>query len=306
VPNLRFCTIRSRWCGWGKGAYLAPDAAERALECLKQFKAILDSFHIEPGQCVVYGTSALRSAKNGAALAEKIYDRFGLRVRIIDGLREAELIFRGVWGSVGVLEAPFKLLQPPPIRALVLDIGGGSVECSIGLVGGGQYNPPAYSVSYEAGAQRLLDTYSQIDPIPFQEQEACMAYLETTFSTLASACIVHKPTLLVGASGSFDTLRSMVKAAFNTVEVAEGKTASITYQQFERIAGLLLKATREERLALPGMHPERADMMVVAVLIIKTALLAIHGNKLIAADFPILASRWALKEGAMLELLADM
>ena len=84
----------------------------------------------------LFATSATRDAKNGGALADRIFSLCGLRLRVISGQEEAALAFRAV--SEGQ-------------RRLVMDIGGGSTEFTVG-----ENNVPQWSVSMQLGASRLL------------------------------------------------------------------------------------------------------------------------------------------------------
>lgn len=104
----------------GKGGIshglITPDAQERALSTLLSFKALLEQFHV--GQVYATATSAIRNAKNGKALADKIEEVTGIAIRIISGDEEAKFIYYGVKNALDLGKE----------ASVIMDIGGGSVE----------------------------------------------------------------------------------------------------------------------------------------------------------------------------------
>ena len=106
----------------GKGGInqgvITPEAVDRALCVLEDFKNELDAFELPRQQILAFGTSAIRNAANKEELLDAIDTCLGLPVRIIDGDTEAHLIYLGVREAVSLGTAP----------NLIMDIVGGSVE----------------------------------------------------------------------------------------------------------------------------------------------------------------------------------
>jgi len=96
----------------GKKAY------KRGLDALKVFKTQILATGVKPHNIVANGTAALRSAVNAAAFLKDAESITGLKLHVISGEREANLIYKGVRRAV-----PF-----PENNVLIMDIGGGSVE----------------------------------------------------------------------------------------------------------------------------------------------------------------------------------
>ena len=94
---------------------IAKEAFERGVNAIVQFKQTCDKHAVE--QTKAFGTSALRGAKNGQLFCEAVYNQTGIKIEIISGLREAELIFEGV-----------KLVHSFTKYSCIMDIGGGSTE----------------------------------------------------------------------------------------------------------------------------------------------------------------------------------
>ncbi|MDQ4140147.1 MAG: phosphatase, partial [Bacteroidota bacterium] len=126
---------------------IAPDAVERALQTLTNFKVEIDKYDVSEVRAVA--TSAVRNAANGAKLTAAILKQTGIEVEVISGDREAELIYYGV-----------KLaLEIGSERSLIIDIGGGSVEFIIC-----DGDTIFWKQSFEIGAQRLMDKFFINDP----------------------------------------------------------------------------------------------------------------------------------------------
>ena len=136
-------------------------------------------------------TSAIRNAVKGEALVAAIAQQTGIAVRVISGDQEAEYIYYGVRSALPLGRA----------TALVMDIGGGSVEfilCNAEKI--------YWKRSFEIGAQRLLDRYMSTDPISPSAVRRLHDYLEETLIPLTNAVHQYQPVALVGASGAFETL----------------------------------------------------------------------------------------------------
>ena len=93
----------------------------RALNCLSRFGERLQG--MPAGAVRAVGTSALRVAKNSAEFLDKARDALGFDIEIVAGREEARLIYLGVSHSLPLTQTP----------RLVVDIGGGSTECIIGV-----------------------------------------------------------------------------------------------------------------------------------------------------------------------------
>jgi exopolyphosphatase/guanosine-5'-triphosphate,3'-diphosphate pyrophosphatase len=151
--------------------------------------------------------------------------------------------------------------------------------------------------SFEIGAQRLLDRFFRHDPLTPDDVQAEQDYLADKLAPLTAAIQHFRPRALVGASGTFDTLGDLQAARDGAPRSANlPPETAIPLASFYQSYELLLSTTHAQRLALPGMTPLRADMIVVACVLIDFVLKAY--------DFShIRASAYALKEGLLSEML---
>lgn len=254
---------------------IVPDAIERATKTIRQFAEVISKSNIS--NTYAFATSAFRNATNGEEVRQFIKSSTGIDIRIIDGSKEAELIFWGVNAALNIGEQP----------ALIMDIGGGSVEFIIGST-----NNILWKGSFEIGAQRLLDLFHKSDPIKKEELEALEKYLAMNLQTLLEQLNKYRPETLIGSSGTFDTL-SDIYCAKEGITTSEGVTeVPLSIEGYYLIHSELVTKTKEERLVIPGMLEMRVDMIVVASSLIKF-LLDMHPFK------GLRVSTQALKEGVL-------
>lgn len=269
----------------GKGGInqglITEEGQERALAALRQFADLIQEYRV--AQVRATATSAFRNARNGEALRQRVLEETGIRIDIIDGTQEAEYIFMGVKEALSLGTAP----------VLIMDIGGGSVEF---ILSSGQQ--VRWKQSFEIGAQRLLDRFTIQDPISPENLEQLTAYFQSTLSDLLTAAQQWQPRVLIGASGTFETLCDIHAHQHQLTVDGEACELPISADSFSLILQDLLRKTRSERLATPGMIEMRVDMIVVAAWLIQFVL-----QQLSLRDLRV--SAYALKEGVLREMVEN-
>ncbi len=260
---------------------IAPDAQKRAFHTLRHFKNLIDGEHID--QVFAFATSAVRNAKNGAEFVAKVKEELGIHINVISGEEEAQLIYEGINLSGSLNGHP----------NLMMDIGGGSVEFIIGTS-----QEVFWKRSFEIGGQRLLDAFHSHDPILPEEVRKLEAYCQEKLQPLIEAVQEYKPTGLIGASGTFDTLTDIYYESLLQCKLTGQHVFELPTADFERIFEMLKTKNREERLKIPGMIAMRVDMIVVASCLIEFILRYVPVEA-------ILCSFYSLKEGAVSRLLED-
>ncbi|WP_460925617.1 Ppx/GppA phosphatase family protein [Pontibacter brevis] len=268
--------------GISSGA-IAPEAYERAIKTLKDFRRQIDEYEVEAIQAMA--TSMVRNASNGDDFIKDIFKETDIQVQVIDGNKEAEFIYYGV-RAAGVLDEQ---------TSLVMDIGGGSVEFIIC-----NKQEIFWKRSFEVGAQRMMDRFFKQDPIAPESAEAEKAYLREELQPLTEAVAQYKPTILVGSSGTFDTLcdiNAHSKGDFSRQQ-DQPAASTLAIADFYRIHQDLLRKNHEERLAIPGMLEMRVDMIVLASIAVDFVLQAYNLQE-------IRVSAYALKEGVLQKMLEE-
>ncbi|SIN93755.1 Ppx/GppA phosphatase family protein [Algoriphagus halophilus] len=270
----------------GKGGInqnnLAEDAQKRAFHTLKHFKNLIDGEHIN--QVFAFATSAVRNAENGLAFVQQVKEEIGISIQVLSGEEEAQMIYEGICLS-GSLNGQVELM---------MDIGGGSVEFIIGTS-----QEVFWKKSFEIGGQRLLELFHYHDPILPEEVAKLESYLESKLGSLIEAIKTYKPTGLVGASGTFDTLTDIYYESMLQCKLTGQHVFELPIDEFEKIHDMLLTKNKEERLQIPGMIPMRVDMIVVASSLIEFILRYIPVRS-------ITCSHYALKEGAISRVLKQI
>lgn len=270
----------------GKGGLaenrIAPAAFQRGLDAIAQHAITARTWGVK--RLFAFATSAIRSTTNGQAFADAALQQSGIQINIIDGLQEAHFIFNGVMAS-GALNGQQ--------TALIMDIGGGSTEFI--LVQNGQ---PIWFESYPLGASRIMEHTQPNDPVTLADIQKMEAHIANPLAVLMDQLQRHKPAVLIGSSGSFDTLYDLIAAKNKRPLLAAQPTAAFDLVELDAITQELLDKTLAARLAMPGMVEMRADMMPISAVFIRW-LLRIHPFK------ELHLSTFALKEGVFDALKKD-
>ncbi len=254
--------------------YITEAGIDRALNAMRSFKKTLHEVGIE--KVWAFGTSALRNARNGEEVVKKIESETGIQPQIISGLKEAEYIYKGARAAIKMgLE-----------KSLIIDIGGGSVEFIIG-----NEQEIFWSHSFEIGGQRLLEKFQKHDPIRRHEITNLFEFFSKELQQLLEALKVHQPRLLIGSSGTFDTLSDMY-CMRNEIPLQDLPETPFSIDAFTDMYDELVAKDRAARMQIPGMIEMRVDMIVVACCLIKF-LLSIHTFR------QIRVSSYSLKEGVL-------
>lgn len=255
-------------------------AIDRALDAIKDFKEKIDQIGIQ--EIRAFATSAIRNAENSKQLIDRIKSESNIEINVISGDEEAELIYKGIKSGMDLGEDP----------ALMMDIGGGSVEFIIG-----NNKEIFWKKSYEIGAQRLIDLFHQNDPITEEEVEKLNQYLEAELIELRQEIAKFNPTMLIGSSGTFETLSDIYCYNSNHKPTTYNGEAAFDISMFPEIYEDLISKDFKDRLLIPGMIPLRAKMIVVAVVIVER-ILSWHSFK------EVRVSTYSLKEGILETMLS--
>jgi exopolyphosphatase/guanosine-5'-triphosphate,3'-diphosphate pyrophosphatase len=229
------------------------DARRRLLPLpIARVRNVLSDYRREAEQLgaervLLIATSAVRDAENGEAFLGEIEWSYGFVTRLLSGDEEAELTFRGAAdGRLG--------------PTLVVDPGGGSTEF---VVGDGGRVLSQWSV--DVGSVRLTERFLRSDPPPLAEQQACAEYARSSLPPPPE--VEHA----LGVAGTITTLAALDLGR----EDPEGRgthghrlTLNSVRAQRERLAALPL----DERRRLPGLHPERAPVIVAGAILVEQIL----------------------------------
>jgi exopolyphosphatase/guanosine-5'-triphosphate,3'-diphosphate pyrophosphatase len=255
-------------------------AYNRGITAISEHKQVINSYKCD--SIYAFATSALRTAKNGQQFIDDVYQQFQIRIELISGDREAELIYHGVKQAVNLS------LEP----VLILDIGGGSNELIIA-----NQQQVFWKQSYKLGIARLLEKFKPSNPITNTEIKQINQYIHSELNTLFETTKKFNIKKLVGASGSFETFTSMIHANDLETETSKHPEANpISIDQFKLLYNRLIKSTLEERKQMKGLEIMRVEMIVLACIFVNHLIEHLDIQKIIQSNF-------ALKEGIIWELI---
>lgn len=259
------------------GLYHIGEAAfERGVQAMHAFRADLDAFSLDPGEVAAFGTAALRSAANAPEFIAKVYDQTGVRVQVISGEEEARLIYLGVRQAT-----PW----PERARVLIMDIGGGSVEFILA-----DRQEIFWKRSFNVGVAVLYRLFHRNDPISAAEIADMEHFLETELAPLWAVLQSQPAESLVGAAGAFDTIDLFALDPATKPPLY----GYLPVPDFDPVYRLFIQSTRPERLAMPLLMPERQEMIVAAVVLIRYVLQR-------AGIREIYTSTYSMKEGMVVD-----
>lgn len=206
-------------------------------------------------QLHIFATSASRDARNGEDFIHLIRERTGTVPEIISGTQEAMLSYLGA-----------SQVLPDAGHRGVIDIGGGSTEIVLGTA-----DSIRCAFSCQMGAVRLYNR------IPMSSRMDLPAVMEEAGRILEATekenpdFSVCEGTEWIGTGGTFTTLAAIVRGVPWTDRTNMHGTR-IRYQEIREIGGRLADMSVEERKALPGLQPGRADIVVHGIGILLSVM----------------------------------
>jgi len=246
------------------------------MHALGEFRKLLEKHQCDEVRIVA--TSAIRSADNGGDFTREAKALYQFDIEVIDGLKEAEYIARGVFSSLPPLKDPY----------LIMDIGGGSVEFILC-----KGHNILHKQSLDIGAARLVANFHTEDPIPPSAQALLKDHLENQLSSLMHRVQKEGIKLLVGSAGSFESMLDLMPDLLEKEpEVINTNCYRMSVADFDVINQRLIASSRQEREKMNGLADYRVEMIVVASILIDTVIQ-------MGRMEDIYCSMYSLKEGLL-------
>jgi exopolyphosphatase / guanosine-5'-triphosphate,3'-diphosphate pyrophosphatase len=204
---------------------------------------------LDAGRTLALATSAVRDAENGEAFLGELEWSYGFATRLLTGDEEALLTFRGVASDRTVAAS-----------TLVVDVGGGSTELILGGPEG-----VSFHTSLDLGCVRLTERFLHGDPPTDEKLAACGAHVRELLRDAAPPEV--RPTAAIGVAGTVTTLATLdLGLAEEVPELVHGH--KLTANRVGRFLGELGAKPVTELRELPGLHPERAPVIVAGVVVV--------------------------------------
>jgi len=233
---------------------ILPDAIERLVIVCKHLTELARTFTTD--EFVAVATSAMREAANQQEILHLLRQEARLDVRVISGQEEARLIYLGVSRGIHLSDR----------LAFFIDIGGGSTEIAIG----GEQNY-RYLESFKLGAIRLSNLYLSDDvtgPVSQSRYKKVQRHVRDAIIQSVRRILEQKPVLAIGSSG---TIMNLFEIAQKSVH-HEGNSGEgvLSYKDLRKVIGVLCSLPLDQRKKIPGMNPERADIIIPGAAILDT------------------------------------
>ncbi|HEX4684214.1 MAG TPA: Ppx/GppA phosphatase family protein, partial [Gemmatimonadaceae bacterium] len=254
---------------------LSATSIAAALDALDRMATLARTLGAERIDAVA--TSAVREASNSQAFLAEIQRRTGLKVRVLSGNEEARLSFRSAVAHFDMGVG----------RTVVMDIGGGSLE--LALTAEGVIERLA---SLPFGSIRLTEQ--------FLGEGVSVKGVSRLRDEVADGIRGELPkrdwrgAQIIGSGGTFTNLAGIYLARQGVLTARSVHAAHIPRSDLEHILDMLSEMSVDERRALPGLNPERADIIVAGTAVAAEVLRRVEGRE-------IVVSRYGIREGILLE-----
>lgn len=219
---------------------------------------------------VAKATSLLRDAPNAVEFIEAIRFATDIEVEIISGIEEATLIYHGI-------SACFTLTDG---NGLIIDIGGGSVECIIF-----NHLKSLWERSFGLGIRRVATQFAYSDPITSLQVDLLEDYYRTVLAPLFVETKRYRPSQLIGSSGAFRTLMMLYKCHYNfSATKTNSSIKRISAEQFFEIYQVILTTPVHIWQKKVSIEPVFLKLLPLSASLIKVILKTCHLEEIIISD----------------------
>ncbi len=251
--EIRRATITRTGEGIGRTKKVGVEALDRLRTCLEDYRSIIDGAGVSTTRVVA--TAVARHAANGADVADVVRAALGLELEIVTGEREAELAFAGAVGGLGAAVDDRGMV-------LVIDVGGGSTEFSLGSRRDGFER----GFSADVGASALTDAYLRSDPPAADELSAALSIVELHVDDVRRevpglADALSSSGLVLGVGGTVSTMAA-VEIGLATYDRERLHGFVLDRPAAEDVFRTLATESAEDRAFNPGLEPDRVDLIV--------------------------------------------
>ncbi len=265
--------------GGGDMKLLADDAIDRGVAAMRRMRRIADTYGA-PVRAVA--TSAVREATNAEVFIRRALHEAGIDVEVISGVEEARLIHLGVLQAVPVFDR----------RLILCDIGGGSTEVLVGERG-----DTLAARSFKLGAVRLTDRFFPGGACSPRSVAECRSYVRSVLATFEREVAQLGFDVAIASSGTAETVARLAATARGAVPHTLNRSTFTRPELDAIVDALTSRRTASTRTRVPGLEPQRADIIVAGALVLQCV-----AERFGIEEFTF--SEAALREGVLLDTIA--
>jgi exopolyphosphatase / guanosine-5'-triphosphate,3'-diphosphate pyrophosphatase len=235
--------------------FIEPDAFARGVDAIRRFRSVAERAGSDA--VIAVATSAVREAENGGDFVRVIRDETGIELTVIRGDEEARLIYLGARSALNLQGR----------RALIVDIGGGSVEMIVG-----DSRDAYYTRSLKLGVLRLLAQTQPSDPITPDQRARLAEQLHRALEEPIQAARKIGFELLALSSGTARAVADLVPAA------SAEKPRKVAFADVYALEDRLCSLPAAERARLP-LDAKRIDSIVPGVILVRSLMEVAHADE---------------------------
>ncbi len=260
------------------GKKMTQESMNAALQALSKFQRLATSHQVD--EILAVATSATREAENGGAFLKAIERKTGIRARLITGTEEARLIHLAAVYGVDT-----------PKRAVVIDIGGGSVEITRGTG-----HAVEFARSFKLGVIRLTERFVDSDPISSRDERKMAKFISEQVDRYLGHIVEAGYDRVIGTSGTILSLGVVATAMERGTAPEEVRNLRVPSKSLRKLRKAAVELDLEERMHMPGQDPRRADLMVAGAILLDTLIKKLGADEITLCDL-------ALREGVILDYI---
>jgi len=259
---------------------LQPKAMQRAVLICANFANMARSHGAD--EIVAVATAAVREAENKNAFLRRLQQATGLDVHVVSGMEEARLIYLGVSSGVHLGAK----------TALFIDIGGGSTEI---IVGSQQQHH--FLGSLKLGAIRVSSLFLPDPSAPVSPDLYAFLLRNVRIGSVRIIQQVQKYRidLAIGSSGTIQNLADIAARMF--YKRKRDRDDVLALGQLKQVAKVLCELPLDKRRQVPGINPERADIIIGGAAVLQTLMQDLQISE-------IAISERGLRDGLLMEYLS--
>jgi exopolyphosphatase/guanosine-5'-triphosphate,3'-diphosphate pyrophosphatase len=261
------------------GRSLTPAAMQAARQTLAKFRRLADSHKVD--EIVAAATSATREADNGGDFIADVARETGIQIRVIAGPEEARLIHLAAGYGIDVGAG----------TAVVVDIGGGSVEVTLGSA-----TALTLGRSFKTGVIRLTERFVKSDPLSDRDERRLVKHLNREMGAYLDEVAARGFDRVIGTSGTILSLGALASSDGDPGRTEDLRNRRVAAKALHKLRKRLTSVSLEERLAIPGLDPRRADLSVAGSVLFDTIVRRLGVEEFTLCDL-------ALREGLVLDYI---
>jgi exopolyphosphatase/guanosine-5'-triphosphate,3'-diphosphate pyrophosphatase len=252
-------------------------AMDRVLQCLMEWRNIIDASHVNAATAVA--TSAVRDAGNREEFLDRVKREVGFEVELISGEEEARRTMLGIRSGL-----PIDVTD-----VLALDIGGGSTEFILDLPG---QKPVVRSI--DIGVVRLCERLLHHDPPTGDEVRQAREWVAREAKAAVAEMDNYQTATFVGTAGTITSLAAMAQKLL-TYEPARIHNYMLKLYTIRELEQTLLSRKKADRIGLPGLERGREEVIAAGAIIIRTIMETLGMPSVLVSDL-------GLREGVLIDL----